>query len=176
MLDTLITSKTRIKLLLKFFLNSNNTSYLRDLETEFGESSNAIRLELNRFEKAGMLTSTVKGNRKYYQANVSHPLFCDVQNILLKYMGIDKVVDKVIRKLGMLQKAYLTGNMARGCDCNCIDLLLVGDQIDLDYLTHLVEKAEGLISRKIRYEVMSPPDAENYIHNGKAYLLLWQMD
>ncbi|MFN3444791.1 MAG: ArsR family transcriptional regulator, partial [Bacteroidia bacterium] len=30
MLDTLITSKTRIKLLLKFFLNSKTSSYLRN--------------------------------------------------------------------------------------------------------------------------------------------------
>ncbi len=50
MLGTLITSKTRVKLLLKFFLNSNAKAHLRGLETEFGESSNAIRLELNRFE------------------------------------------------------------------------------------------------------------------------------
>jgi hypothetical protein len=47
MLQALITSRTRIKLLLKFFLNSSNTSYLRDLAAEFGESTNAIRLELN---------------------------------------------------------------------------------------------------------------------------------
>ena len=60
MLETLISSKTRIKLLLKFFLNSKATSYLRGLESEFGESSNGIRIELNRFEKAGMLSSFVK--------------------------------------------------------------------------------------------------------------------
>ena len=53
MIEALISSKTRIKLLLKFFLNSKTTSYLRGLEAEFGESSNAIRIELNRFEKAG---------------------------------------------------------------------------------------------------------------------------
>ena len=55
MIETLISSKTRIKLLLKFFLNSNTTAYLRSLESEFGESTNAIRIELNRLEEAGML-------------------------------------------------------------------------------------------------------------------------
>ena len=50
MLETLISSKTRIKLLLKFFLNSKTKSYLRNLESEFGESTNAIRVELNRLE------------------------------------------------------------------------------------------------------------------------------
>ena len=53
MLNSIITSKTRIKLLLKFFLNSNTKSYLRNLEQEFGESTNAIRVELNRLEGAG---------------------------------------------------------------------------------------------------------------------------
>jgi DNA-binding transcriptional regulator PaaX len=65
MIETLISSKTRIKLLLKFFLNSNTTAYLRSLEEEFGESTNSIRIELNRFEKAGFLASHSQANKKY---------------------------------------------------------------------------------------------------------------
>ena len=63
MIETLISSKTRIKLLLKFFLNSSNSSYLRGLESEFGESSNSIRLELNKLEKAGLLKSNQEGTK-----------------------------------------------------------------------------------------------------------------
>ena len=85
MLDTLITSKTRVKLLLKFFLNVNASSYLRALEVEFSESSNAIRLELNRFEKAGLLKSASQSNKKIFFANKEHPLYCVIHNILLKY-------------------------------------------------------------------------------------------
>ena len=85
MLETLITSKTRLKLLLKFFLNSNSSSYLRELESEFHESTNAIRLELNRFEEAGLLQSQTKGNKKFYHANTDHPLYPDINSILLKY-------------------------------------------------------------------------------------------
>lgn len=65
MIETLISSKTRVKLLLKFFLNSKATAYLRSLEEEFGESTNAIRLELNRFEDAKMLTSEPDGKKKF---------------------------------------------------------------------------------------------------------------
>ena len=54
MLDSLITSKTRVKLL-KFFMNPETRSYLRSLAEEFGESTNAVRVELNRLEKAGIL-------------------------------------------------------------------------------------------------------------------------
>ncbi|HPI15850.1 MAG TPA: ArsR family transcriptional regulator, partial [Spirochaetota bacterium] len=53
MLDALITSKTRVKLLLKFFMNPETRSYLRSLAEEFGESTNAVRVELNRLENAG---------------------------------------------------------------------------------------------------------------------------
>lgn len=60
MIETLISSKTRVKLLMKFFLNSNNVAYLRSLEEEFQESTNGIRLELNKFEKAGFLTPFLK--------------------------------------------------------------------------------------------------------------------
>src|SRR5690606_8657004 len=104
MIETLISSKTRIKLLLKFFLNSKATSYLRGLESEFGDSSNAIRLELNRFEKAGMLTSFLLGNKKYFKANTLHPLYKDTHNLLLKYIGFDKIIDAVIERLGDVKK------------------------------------------------------------------------
>src|SRR5512136_56714 len=99
MLETLITNKTRLKLLLKFFLNSKSRSYLRNLETEFDESSNAIRIELNRFEEAGLLVSNNERNRKIFRANIKHPLFPDIHNILLKYIGFDQIIDKLVHKL-----------------------------------------------------------------------------
>jgi hypothetical protein len=114
MLESLITSKTRIKLLLKFFLNSNTSAHLRGLESEFGESTNGIRLELNRFEHAGLLSSHLEGNRKLYAANVKHPLFTDIQNLVHKHVGLDQLIDKVILRLGKVEKVYLTGAFARG--------------------------------------------------------------
>ena len=106
MIEALISSKTRIKLLLKFFLNSNNKSYLRSLESEFGESSNAIRVELNRFEEAGMLSSFTSGNRKYFQANTQHPLYNEVHNILRKQLGIDQIIENIIERLGNVAVSY----------------------------------------------------------------------
>lgn len=173
MLNTLITSKTRLRLLLKFFLNSNTTSYLRDLESEFGESSNAIRLELNRLEQAGILTSETQGNRKYFRANITHPLFCDLQNILRKYTGIDEVVERVVRKLGNVQSAWLTGSMARGLDEGIIDIILVSEHLDRTYLASLTEKAEQLIHRKIRYLVLTPAETPNFISRKEPCVLIW---
>ncbi|MES2691165.1 MAG: ArsR family transcriptional regulator [Bacteroidota bacterium] len=150
MLDTLITSKTRIKLLLKFFLNSKTSSYLRNLETEFGESTNAIRLELNKFEQAGLLETSTSGNKKLFKANIKHPMFSDIQNILMKYTGLDKIVEQVIEKLGNVEAVYLVGELAKGIDSPIIDLVFVGD-INKTYLLNLTGKAEKLIRKKIRF-------------------------
>ncbi len=175
MLDTLITSKTRIKLLLKFFLNSNACSYLRNLEGEFQESTNGIRLELNKFEKAGLLQSHMSGNKKLYQANTGHPLFRDIHNILLKYIGFDQIIDNVISKLGNVQKVYLVGSFARGVDSEVIDLLLVGNDINREYLARLTDRGKKLIKRKIRYLIYNTGEFKSII-DGYAkdeILLLW---
>lgn len=174
MIETLISSKTRIKLLLKFFLNSDNRAHLRGLESEFSESSNAIRLELNRFEQAGMLGSEADGNKKVFFVNRTHPLFDEVQSIVRKFVGIDKIVDHIVSRLGELEEVYLTGSLARGLDADIIDLVFVGD-IDRMYLMQLCEKTEKLIRRKIRFAVYSPSDfTPELITEGKALpLLLW---
>lgn len=175
MLDTLITSKTRIKLLLKFFLNSNASSYLRNLEGEFHESTNGIRLELNKFEKAGLLTSRMSGNKKLYSANTEHPLFNDIHNILLKYIGFDQIISKVITKLGGVNKVYLVGSFAKGVNSQVIDLLLVGDNINREYLARLTIKGENLIKRKIRYLVYNTQEFNEIKdrYNSDEILLLW---
>ena len=174
MLQVLITSKTRVKLLLKFFLNSRNTSYLRDLASEFGESTNAIRVELNHLEQAGLLNTRLQGNKKLYQANRQHPLFPNIHELLLKHTGIDRVVDHVVSKLGGLQSAWVVGSFARGRDNPVIDLLLAGEGIDTGYLLKLIEKAEELIDRKIRYVIVQPGEIEKYLGVYPEALLLWQ--
>lgn len=175
MLNSLVTSKTRVKLLLKFFLNSNTKSYLRNLEQEFGESSNAIRIELNRLEGADLLRSEVTGNRKYFSANTNHPLFKDINNIVKNFVGIDKLIDSVINKIGNLQTAYITGDFARGIDSQIIDLVLVGQNIETNFIEHLVSKTENMIARKIRYLILTENQMTDYFKN-KPVLLIWEQD
>ena len=177
MIAALISSKTRIKVLLKFFLNSTTTSYLRSLEGEFGESTNSIRLELNKFEEAGLLSSFSKGNKKIFQANTAHPLYNEIHSIILKYVGIDRIITNVAKRLGDLKRVYLVGKFARGLDSNIIDLIFVGD-VDRDYLVKLITKVEDLISRKVRYLVYSKEEFER-LNEGDFEtepLLLWKND
>ena len=175
MINALITSETRIKLLRKFFLNGYTKAHLRGLESEFGESTNAIRLELNRFEEAGLLHSLRDGNKKIYRANREHPLFEDIHNIIIKEAGIDRVIDKVIHRIGKLNSIYLTGDFAKGRDSQVIDLILVGENIDREYLARKVMQAEDLVGRKVSYVVLRSNEAESHLYNLKEtdLLLLW---
>ncbi len=174
MLESLITSKTRVKLLLKFFLNINNTSYLRSLEHEFNESTNGIRQELNRFEQAGLLLTETERNKKIYRANTKHPLFRDLHSIIRKFVGIEEVIDKIIGRVGNVQQVYLDGRIAQGLDAEVIDLLITGQLIDRKYLNVLARKAEPLIGKKISYVLLDNEDAEVYVpKHSKALLLIY---
>jgi DNA-binding GntR family transcriptional regulator len=175
MIESLITSKTRVKLLLKFFLNSQTKSYLRSLESEFNESTNSIRVELNRLEEAGLLSTSVEGNKKMFFANIKHPLFQDINNILKKFVGIDQIIEQVASQIGDLQAAYLTGDFAIGKDSQIIDLALVGEKLDRQYIDTLVEKAENYISRRIKYIILNNQEMRQ-IYSDTPLLLIWKSD
>ena len=152
MIDTLISNRTRVKLLLKFFLNGESSGYLRGLESEFGEGSNAIRVELNRLCRAGLLESYHEGNKRMYRADHSHPLYEDLARIVRKHVGLDRVLATVVARLGQLEAVYLCGALSQGLDSSIIDLVLVG-RLDRAYLTGVIERAEALIERKVRHIV-----------------------
>ncbi len=167
MLDSLITSKTRIKLLLKFFLNPDNSGYLRQLAEEFGESTNAIRLELNKLSDANIIESQVKGRNKIYRANDGHPLFDDIRNIVLKSTGIDKVISDIIRKLGDVHLAFVRGDYAAGRDSGLIDLVIVGPDVNVAEVERVRKKTEKLIGRKISTLILQPDEYQNLERNFK---------
>lgn len=160
--------------MLKFFLNAGTKAYLRGLEEEFGESTNAIRLELNRLEEAGMISAQAEGNKKVFSANKTHPLFGELHSILLKYVGIDQIIENVLSGLGEVNKVYLTGQFAKGLDDQIIDLEIIG-KVKVSYLAELVEKAQAALTRKIRYVVFSEEEYDRLPNSHKAMpkLLIW---
>ena len=159
MLNTLITSKTRINLLLKFFLNPGTKAYLRELAAEFGESTNAIRVELNRLSDAKLLQSTNLGRKVIYRANKKHNLFRDIQSVVRKYVGLDRLVEDVVSRLGSIDAAYVIGDYARGIDSGLIDVVLIG-AVDSKTLENFVLKTGNLIDRKIRPLVLDLEEFE----------------
>jgi predicted DNA-binding transcriptional regulator len=178
-LDTLfaglISSKTRIRLLVRFFFNPGTQSYLRELAKEFQVSTNAVREELNQLTKTGLLTSEKNGRNVLYAANTGHPLFPELKSMVGKVMGLDQVVESILSRLGDLEKAYLIDDYAQGKDTGIIDLLLVGN-IDGFHLNDLSRKTERYLKRKIRHLVLTADEFKAFQKDFKARpsLLIWE--
>ena len=97
MLNSLITSKTRLRMLIKFFVSAANNGYLNGLATEFNESTNSIRKELNNLSEAGYLLKSKENNRVIYNANTTHPMFEVLQKIVRQHLGLEEIVETVIK-------------------------------------------------------------------------------
>ncbi|GAB3218721.1 ArsR family transcriptional regulator [Algoriphagus aestuariicola] len=155
MLESLITSKTRLRLLIKFFVNSQNHSHLRGLADEFGESTNAIRKELNNLTDAGILVKHSDKNKIEYQANTHHPFYTNIRDIIRKYLGLDMLLEQILERMGDVDQVVLIGDIARGSDTGTIDVLVTGDSLNEDYFHHLTQRLEQLIDRKVIFNLAS---------------------
>ncbi len=155
MLGDLITSKTRLRLLIKFFVSQANRGYLNGLATEMGESTNAIRKELNHLHDAGYLQKVKQNNKVQYKANTKHPLFDVLQKVVLKHLGLEDVVDTVLERMGSVTQIILVGDYAKGNDTGNIEIFLIGKELDMSYITQLETKIEDLIGRKVSFYLAS---------------------
>ena len=151
MLDTLITSKTRLRLLIKFFISQANHGYLNGLASEMGESTNSIRKELNRLFDAGYIVKIKNNNKVQYKANTNHPMFEILQKVVHKHLGIEQIIEAVLDRMGKIKKIILVGDYANGVDSGKIEIFLVGDNLDMDYISNIELKVEKLINRKISF-------------------------
>ena len=82
-----------------------------------------------------------------------------MQNVVKKYVGLDKLAEELISRLGDIRAAYVIGDYAKGSDSGLIDLVLVG-QVDDEKLKEMTTKTEKLINRKIRTLVLDLSDLE----------------
>jgi predicted transcriptional regulator len=175
LLTGLIASKTRVKLLMRFFFNPRARSYLRELAKEFNVSTNAVREELNQLKKTNLLKSEKNGRQVYYMANTEHALFPELKSMVSKVMGIDQVIDSIIERLGNLESAYLIDDYAEGKDTGIIDIILVGD-IDHYHLNDLSRKTERYINRKIRALVLTSEEFETFQPSlkNRPQIIIWK--
>jgi len=168
-LATLVTSKTRLKLLLKLFSHPDASGHLRGFAEEFGDSTNSVRIELGKLQEAGLIESFADGQKVIYRPNSKNPFYLELTKLVSKYLGFDQLVERVLSQLGDLQAAYVIGDYANGLDTGVIELALVGD-VDQDYAASLAEKGEKELRRKVRLAFL---EDELTLENVSKLKLLW---
>tara|TARA_Y100000590_G_scaffold40155_1_gene42832 strand:- start:103 stop:606 length:504 start_codon:yes stop_codon:yes gene_type:complete len=149
MLETLISSKTRLNLLIKFFLNLAKKSHLRGLASDFNESTNSIRVELNNLSKAGYLIKKKEGNKVNYLANEKHPLYNSIIDLVKKHTGIDQIIHNILSSIKNIEEIFLIGDYAKGIDSGKIELYINGKIGNKEYINEVILKTERKINRKI---------------------------
>jgi len=155
MLNELITSKTRLRLLIKFFISQANRGYLNGLANEMGESTNSIRKELNHLFDAGYIDRVKIDNKVEYKVNVNHPLYETLKKIVYKHLGLEDIVETVIERMGNVKQIILIEDYAKGIDSGNIEILLIGKGLNFEYISQLEEKIEKLIKRKVNFYLAS---------------------
>jgi hypothetical protein len=129
--------------------------HLRGLAEEFGESTNAIRKELNNLSEAGLLIKSEDKNRVDYQANPNHALFNNLQDLIQKYLGLDKLIHAVLERMGNVRQIALVGDYARGIDSGRIEVQITGEQLNEDYLENVSNKLKALIDKDVVFQIKS---------------------
>ena len=162
MLNKLITSKTRLRLLIKFFVSQANRGYLNGLAAEFNESTNSIRKELNHLSEAGYLEKYKDNNKIGYKANIKHPMFEILQKVVLKHLGLEEIIDHVLAQIGEVNEIHVLGDYAKGIDTGLIEVLLIGNELNTKYLSNLENKIEKLIERKVQFIISNRKSSEQY--------------
>jgi len=113
-----------------------------------------VRIELNKLEEAGLLTSASEGQKVVYHVNKTNPFYSDLVSMVSKYLGFDQLIESVLEKVGDLEAAYVVGDYASGVDSGTIELVLGGD-VYTDVIDDLVQRVESRINRKIKYSLIS---------------------
>lgn len=170
----IITSKMRVQVLMRLFLNPRNRAYLREMAHEFGASPGQLRDELKYLADANIVKSERVGRQVYYCANESHALFPELNSMVRKALGMDRILESVIQRLGNLERAAVLDDYAEGKDTGIIDLVLLGN-IDHVNLFDLSKKAERYLDRKIRCLVYDTEESErfNSLIEERPSLVIW---
>lgn len=157
MLEDIIISRVRVKILTLFLTHPGTIFHVRDIVRKVAEEINAVRRELAHMEQAGMVSKEQRANRLFYSFRKDYPLYFDLLELIAKTSGLGWDILKNKAKLGKIKFAMISGRFLRGLvkrDANDVDLLIVGNVV-LPELAQLVKSEEVRRERELNYTVMT---------------------
>lgn len=161
-ISDIITSKVRIKIIELFFSDFKEMYHVRGIVREIKEEINAVRRELERFEKCGLLKKESRGNRVYYWLRDDHPFFGDLLSIAAKTIGLGAAIIAARNKIGKISFVMFSGGFVRRASQKYedeVDVLVVGEVV-LPELATLIRAEESKRGKEINYTVMSREELE----------------
>ena len=153
---------------MKFFSRPGVRAHLRGLAEELGESTNSIRLELNKLEQAGLLVKETEGQKNVYSVDERNTFHSELVRLVSKYLGFDQIIKDLLFRAGEVKEVYIVGDYARGIDGGLIEVVVVGIIQPVE-IAQIVKNIENQIGRKIALVVMKSE------FNGSKYDSILQL-
>jgi predicted nucleotidyltransferase len=172
MLEALLGSKLRAKVLGWLFSHPDERYFVRQLTTLLKEDSTNVSRELARLEKTGILVLTTEGRQKYYQANRQSPIFNELHGLMLKTVGVGDIIKKALEpRMADIKLAFIFGSMAKKAEnrFSDIDLLVVGD-ITFGDLVDLISTAEEALTRELNPVVYTLPEFNKRLSENHYFI------
>lgn len=157
MLEDIIISRVRVKILSLFLTHPGTIFHVRDIVRRISEEINAVRRELAHMEKAGMVSKEQRANRLFYSFRKDYFLYFELIELVGKTTGLGFDLFKNKAKLGKIKFAMISGRYLRGLEKRSstdVDLLIVGNVV-LPELSQLVKQEEVRRGRELNYTVMT---------------------
>ena len=149
---------------------SDKELHVREIERRAGLSIATVRQELQKLLKLELVSARRDGNRLYYRGNKEHPLFSDIQNMVLKTSGIVEPLKEVLDKESV-NIAFIFGSLANNREraASDLDLMVIGT-VGLRTLSGWLSGISEKIGREINPHVMSLKEYRKRKRSGEHFL------
>lgn len=164
-LADLLSSRVKAEVFRLLFGTLDQELHVREIERRSGLADATVRQELKRLTRVGVVERRRDGNRTYYRASTSHPLYPDIRNLVLKTSGLVDVLRNVLTHSG-IRLAFVFGSLARsnGKAHSDVDLMVIGT-ISLRQLGRSLSGAGTKLGREINPHVLT---AEEFAKRRKT--------
>ena len=143
------------------FGRPDRSFYANEIEKLGMTGRGALERELKRMTASGLVTMTVIGRQKHYQANRNSPIFQELRGITLKTFGMSDVLRVTLSKYAdAIRFAFIYGSVAKGTDTatSDIDVMVVAEGLSYRQLFEALTKAEETLGRKVSPTLYSTDD------------------
>ena len=133
----------------------------------------SLQRELERMTAAGLITMTVIGRQKHYQANRNSFVFNEIRSITQKSFGLADILREVLSACGAaIRYAFIYGSVAKGTDTasSDIDVMVVGEGLSYSGIYEALTKAEETLGRKVSPTLYSPKEWNKRRQDDNAFI------
>ncbi len=171
MLNKILVSEVRVKILKLLLLNPKRSFHIRAIVRNVDAEINAVRRELENLFEVSLVTRRQSSNKIFYQINTEHPFYTELLSLVAKEDGVGAAIMKKAQQIGDISYAMLSLEFLRGRKSSAldVDLFIVG-AVNLDILSFIIKEEEEKMGREINYSVMGIEEFLNRKRTNDSFI------